>query len=66
MVMASFGASLALRSLLEFVFTSQPTYFSRDAADRACRSALGIRATPDQLLSLGADRRCSSSPCICC
>ena len=29
MVMASFGASLALRSLLEFLFTSKPAYFSQ-------------------------------------
>ena len=30
MVMASFGASLALRALLEFIFTGEPRYFSRD------------------------------------
>ena len=29
-VMASFGASMALRSLLEFLFTSRPAYFSRE------------------------------------
>ena len=29
MVMASFGAALTLRSLLEFIFTSQPLYFSK-------------------------------------
>ena len=30
MVMASFGASMALRASLEFIFTSRPAYFSRD------------------------------------
>src|ERR1700712_4091964 len=28
-VMASFGASMALRNLLEFIFTSRPAYYSR-------------------------------------
>jgi branched-chain amino acid transport system permease protein len=48
MVMASFGASLALRSLLEFIFTSSPAYFSRDI-QIAMPLGFGIRATPDQL-----------------
>lgn len=52
MVMASFGAALTLRSLLEFTFTSQPLYFSK-ALQIAMPLGLGIRATPDQLLSLG-------------
>ena len=52
MVMASFGAALTLRSLPEFIFTSQPLYFSR-ALQIAMPLGLGIRATPDQLLSLG-------------
>ncbi len=52
MVMASFGAALTLRSLLEFIFTSQPMYFSR-ALQIAMPLGGGIRATPDQLLSLG-------------
>ena len=52
MVMASFGAALTLRSLLEFIFTSQPLYFSK-ALQIAMPLGLGIRATPDQLLSLG-------------
>ena len=51
MVMASFGASMALRSLLEFVFTSEPKYFSRDIQIAMPLSA-GIRVTPDQLLML--------------
>jgi branched-chain amino acid transport system permease protein len=49
MVMASFGASMALRNLLEFIFTSSPAYFSRDI-QIAVPIGLGIRATPDQLL----------------
>jgi branched-chain amino acid transport system permease protein len=51
MVMASFGAAMALRSLLEFTFTSQPVYFSR-AIQFAVPIGLGIRATPDQLAML--------------
>jgi branched-chain amino acid transport system permease protein len=52
MVMASFGASMALRALLEFVFTSEPRYFSRDI-QIAIPLGAGIRVTPDQLLTLG-------------
>lgn len=52
MVMASFGASMALRSLLEFLFTSEPAYFSRDI-QIASPLAFGIRLTPDQLFLLG-------------
>ncbi len=48
MVMASFGASMALRSLLEFIFSSSPGYFSRDI-QIAIPVGFGIRATPDQL-----------------
>src|SRR5205085_3575571 len=48
MVMASFGASMAMRSLLELIFTSSPAYFSRDI-QIAIPVGLGIRATPDQL-----------------
>lgn len=51
MVMASFGASMALRSLLEFLFTGQPAYFSRDI-QMAVPIAFGIRLTPDQLFLL--------------
>lgn len=50
-VMASFGASLALRSLLEFIFTSRPTYFSRDI-QIAMPVGLGIKITPDQIALL--------------
>jgi branched-chain amino acid transport system permease protein len=52
MVMASFGASMALRSLLEFLFTSEPAYFSRDI-QIASPLGLGVRLTPDQVFLLG-------------
>ncbi len=51
MVIASFGASLALRNLLEFLFTSRPAYFSR-AIQMALPLGAGIRLTPDQLFLL--------------
>ena len=51
-VMASFGASMALRSLLEFAFTSRPAYFSREL-QIALPIGLGIRVTPDQIALLG-------------
>jgi branched-chain amino acid transport system permease protein len=51
-VMASFGASMALRSLLEFIFSSRPEYFSR-AIQMAMPVGLGIRITPDQIVLLG-------------
>ena len=51
-VMASFGASMALRSLLEFIFTSRPEYFSR-ALQIAKPIGWGMRATPDQCLVIG-------------
>ena len=51
MVMASFGASMALRSLLEFAFTSEPRYFSRDI-QMAMPLGFGVRMTADQLLIL--------------
>ncbi|MER9316238.1 branched-chain amino acid ABC transporter permease [Mesorhizobium sp. M0659] len=50
-VMASFGASMALRSLLEFIFTSSPTYFSR-AIQIAFPIGGGMRVTPDQIALL--------------
>lgn len=52
MVMASFGASMALRSLLEFIFTAEPRYFSREI-QMAIPLGGGVRVTPDQLLTLG-------------
>jgi branched-chain amino acid transport system permease protein len=52
MVMASFGAALTLRSLLEFIFTAKPAYYTK-ALQIALPLRGGMRATPDQLLSLG-------------
>lgn len=52
-VMASFGAAMALRSLLEFIFTSSPAYFSRKL-QIAQKLGLGIRATPDQMVLIAA------------
>jgi branched-chain amino acid transport system permease protein len=52
LVMASFGAALALRNLLEFIFTSNPAYYT-DNLQIAMRLGGGMRATPDQLLCLG-------------
>jgi branched-chain amino acid transport system permease protein len=52
LVMASFGAALTLRNLLEFTFTSQPAYYTR-ALQIAFPLGGGLRATPDQLLALG-------------
>ena len=51
-VMASFGASMALRSLIEFSFSSRPAYFSREL-QIAQRFGLGIRVTPDQFALVG-------------
>ncbi|HEY1945077.1 MAG TPA: branched-chain amino acid ABC transporter permease [Roseiarcus sp.] len=50
LVMASFGAALVLRNLLEFIFTSRPAYYA-DGLQIALRF-LGVRATPDALLCL--------------
>ncbi len=50
-VMASFGASLALRSGIEFVYTASPAYFTREL-QIAMRLPGGLRVTPDQLAAL--------------
>jgi branched-chain amino acid transport system permease protein len=50
-VIASFGASMAVRSFIEFVFTSRPAYFNREL-QIASNIGLGIRVTPDQLALL--------------
>ena len=54
-VMASFGASMALRALLEFLFSSRPAYFTTNL-QIAMRLTGGLRITPDQvaLLALAA------------
>jgi branched-chain amino acid transport system permease protein len=50
-VMASFGASMTLRSLLEFVFSSRPRYFSREI-QMALPIGFGVSVTPDQVVLL--------------
>ena len=51
-VMASFGASMALRSLLEFIYTANPQYLTHEL-QIARKIGFGMRATPDQLLTIG-------------
>ena len=48
LVIASFGASLALRNLIAFGFGPEPKYFSRDL-QIAIPILPGVRVTPDQL-----------------
>jgi branched-chain amino acid transport system permease protein len=50
-VMASFGASLAIRAAIEFVFTSRPSYFNREL-QIAQPIGFGLKATPNQLAML--------------
>ncbi len=51
LVLASFGASMAIRASLEFAFTSRPTYFTRDL-QIATPIGLGLKVTPDQIALL--------------
>ncbi len=63
-VMASFGASMALRSLLEFLFTSRPAYFSRELQ---IAMRFGGRARHAGPARAGrADRRPRHLRCISC
>ena len=50
-VMASFGASLALRSLIEALFSSRPAYFTR-ALQIARPIGFGAHITPNQAATL--------------
>ncbi|MEI8297653.1 MAG: branched-chain amino acid ABC transporter permease [Pseudomonadota bacterium] len=47
-VMASFGVSMALRALLEALYSASPRYFSEEL-QIALPLGAGMRATPDQL-----------------
>lgn len=47
-VIASFGASMALRALLEMLFSSRQAYLSREL-QMAIPIGAGIRVTPDQI-----------------
>ena len=51
-IMASFGASLALRSLLEAIFSSRPAYFTR-ALQIARPLGFGMRITPNAAAAIG-------------
>lgn len=51
MVMASFGASMAIRAAIEFGFTSAPAYFSREL-QIARPIGFGLEATPNQFALL--------------
>jgi branched-chain amino acid transport system permease protein len=50
-VMASFGASLAIRAAIEFLFTSRPSYFNHEL-QIAQPIGFGMKATPNQLAML--------------
>ena len=52
LVIASFGASLALRSAVEFLFGPEPYYYTHEIA-MTLRLAPGMRATADQIVVLG-------------
>jgi branched-chain amino acid transport system permease protein len=57
LVIASFGAALALRNLLQFMYGTLPEYYSREiqiAVRLVPRDVLGgLRITPDQMLVIG-------------
>jgi branched-chain amino acid transport system permease protein len=57
LVIASFGAALALRNLLQFLYGTLPEYYTREiqiAIRLVPRDVLGgLRITPDQLLVIG-------------
>ncbi len=51
LVMASFGASMALRALLEVIYSTRPAYYSHEL-QIAMDLGYGVRVTADQLLLL--------------
>jgi branched-chain amino acid transport system permease protein len=57
LVIASFGAALALRNLLQFLYGTLPEYYTREiqiAIRLVPRDVMGgLRITPDQLLVIG-------------
>lgn len=57
LVIASFGAALALRNLVQFVYGTLPEYYTREiqiAIRLVPRDVLGgLRITPDQMLVIG-------------
>jgi branched-chain amino acid transport system permease protein len=57
LVIASFGAALAMRNLLQFIYGTIPEYYSRElqiAVRLVPRDVMGgVRITPDQMFVLG-------------
>jgi len=56
-VMASFGAAMALRALIELLFSSRPAYLSREL-QIAIPIGAGIRVTPDQIALIAITAVC--------
>jgi branched-chain amino acid transport system permease protein len=56
-VMASFGAAMALRALIELLFSSRPAYLSQEL-QIAVPIAAGIRVTPDQIALIAVTAVC--------
>jgi branched-chain amino acid transport system permease protein len=56
-VMASFGAAMALRALIELLFSSRPAYLSREL-QIAIPIGAGIRVTPDQIALIAITAIC--------
>ena len=56
-VMASFGAAMALRALIELLFSSRPAYLSREL-QIAIQIGAGIRVTPDQIALIAITAIC--------
>jgi branched-chain amino acid transport system permease protein len=56
-VMASFGAAMALRALIELLFSSRPEYLSREL-QIAIPIGAGIRVTPDQIALIAVTAVC--------
>ena len=59
-VMASFGAAMALRALIELLFSSRPAYLSREL-QIAIPIGAGIRVTPDQIVLIAITAVCVGS-----
>jgi branched-chain amino acid transport system permease protein len=56
-VMASFGAAMALRALIELLFSSRPAYLSREL-QIAIPIGASIRVTPDQIALIALTALC--------
>ena len=56
-VMASFGAAMALRALIELLFSSRPAYLSQEL-QIAIPIGAGMRVTPDQIALVAVTALC--------